>query len=482
MKPRTTIILVSLLVLAAVAVGISRLVAMRSKEKGVPAPRRLFAETPSGAKKLTIVDYDGAKLIFVRSDGRWRMIEPHAIPVRSGPLDAIVRAMSNTDYQRAFDPNVEPDCPDDSLTGLKKPLWIVSLVDEKDKTFTLLIGRAVPKVGSGVEETYVRPAGEHRSFVVARDMAGLLEHSPDDYRDMTVLRNLNRRDVIALRVEGRQNYTLEKKHNRWEIVKPFAAQADSSAVSRLLGELTSLKAERYLTEKPDSLEPFGLERPRLLVHVTIRPPTPATTTAPAFPTQTYTLLLGNRRGESLCAKLKQRAEVFTLPAAVLDDLQPALAKLRGKTILAFRPSQVDGIEVRRGAEHLILKRNGEWQMIRPFSGPAEERYVAELLEKLAELKVQQWITPQTTGGVDITSPKATITLDLPQEDRKISLLVGGKDPSGKMVYCKQASGSAVGTVEEDKIKAILEPAKHYYSKELLEQVKNSKNNTGQASE
>ena len=478
MRPRTTIILVSLLVLAALAVGISRLVEMRSKEKGVAVPRRLFAESPSGAKKLTIVDYDGAKLIFVRSDGRWRMIEPRDIPVRDEFLDAIVRAMSDTDYQRAFDPNVDTDYPDDLQTGLEKPLWTVSLVDEKDKTFALLVGRPVPEVGSGVEETYVRPGGGNRSFVVARDMAELLERSGDEYRDMTVLRDFNRRDVIALRIEGRQNYTLKKKRDRWEIVKPFAAQADGVTVSRLLGELTSLKAERYLSEKTDNLEPFGLERPQLLVHVTTRLPEPATTTAPALPDQTYTLLLGNRRGESLCAKLEYRPEVFTLPAAVLDNLQPALAKVRGKTILAFRPSQVESIEVRRGAEQIILKRNGGWEMVNPFTGPAEEKPVIELLEKLAELKVNQWITPQTTGEIDITSPKATITLDLPQEERKISLLIGGKDPSGKMIYCKQAGGSSVAAVEEDKIKAILQPASHYRP----QAEKNSKDNAEQTSE
>ncbi|MCK5557754.1 MAG: DUF4340 domain-containing protein, partial [Candidatus Hydrogenedentes bacterium] len=210
--------------------------------------------------------------------------------------------------------------------------------------------------------------------------------------------------------------------------------------------------------------------PRLLVHVTVRPQPlllAATTPATAPGERTYTLLLGNSRGKSICAKLKRHPEVFTLPAAALDRLQPPLAELQSQTLLAFMPSQVDGIEVRQAAEHLALKRNGRWRMIQPFSGPVDDKSVDTLLEKLVGLKVQQWITPQTTGGIDITSPKATITLDLPQEDKKLSLLVGGKDPSGKLVYCKQSGASVVGTVEEDQIKAILQPAGHYWSKDLL---------------
>ncbi len=456
MKPKTTLVLLLLLVLAALGVGVSKWLRNRLNDEDSSTVRRVFPDPPSEARKLTLTSPDAAELVFVRSQGRWNMTQPKSQPAQSDLLDRIVREITGLQYRRALPPEELPD----ATAGLDSPRWTVTIEDDLGQAISLHVGRPAPNVGSA-EETYVRPGGERRTLVVPRDVASLLDRDVKDYRDRAVLSDVQTGEITAVRVEGRQTYALVKDADGWRVrIGPATIPADADAVARWLTTLTGITAERFLAEHPASLAPFGLARPQLVVHITACKPQ-----APSA--ETYTLLVGNRRGKSLCAMVQGRPTVFSLPQRALEELQPTLASLESKDVLAFDPSQADRVTIRTGETKIVLQKTcAAWSLAQPFVGPAEDGAVEELLDTLSNLRAEAWIAPHAGKAIDIRSPSATITVRLTGGAEQ-TLRVGTQDVKEKVYYVQPAGATAVAKVAQADVKELLRPANAYWSRELL---------------
>lgn len=464
MKPKTTIVLVILLVLVGVGVWLSKVVQRRAEDHVNPAAGKVFPNAANEAKKLTIERSDGTKLVFVHTNGLWNMIEPRLLPVRADAVESVVRMMTDLTYRRSF--SSKDGVPAETVTGLDRPRWIIILADPSERAWTLQVGSAAPNVG-GEDETYVRAGEQGPVYVVSRDLGSVLQRDVKDYRDMAAMPEVRRDDVVAVRVQGRQNYTLRKKNNQWDIAQPVAARAEPSAVQTLLAKLTTeLKAQRFLAESAVSTDRFGLDRPQLVVAVTTREtPQGRATTQPAE--KTYTLLLGNRRGRGVCAMIRGRPEVFTLPEAMLDELQPDLDSLRAKTLLAFSPADVDRVDVVRDGETTVLQReSGLWSMAQPFAGPTRADAADELLQRLAGLRADAWIATRVGESMDLPSPRATITLYTRDAGPRV-LRVGSPSGDGRSIFCQPGDSSAIAVVNVKDVEKVLAPASRYWPRTLL---------------
>ncbi|MBN1553469.1 MAG: DUF4340 domain-containing protein [Phycisphaerae bacterium] len=466
MKPKTTIVLIVLLVLAGLGVWIGKVIRRRAAEQAAAAAPagRVFPLATGEAKKLTVETRDGEKLVFVRPVNRWNMIEPRLLATRAEKIDPIVRLFSELKFRRAL----ADGAPSETAMGLDRPRWTVTLVEPSERTYTLQVGSPAPKIG-GDEETYVRVGKNGPVYVVPRDLADLLQLDVKDYRDMAVLPEARRDAISSIHVAGRENYTLRKTLGGWDIVEPVTARAGKSAVGKLLTNLTGdLKAERFLAESPTDVAQYGLDKPQLEVTVTLQSPaTDQETPTPRTP-ESFTLLLGNHRGKSICAMVKGKPEVFTLPEAMLDDLQPPLETLRAKMLLTFNPADVNSVQIQRDRGNtLLLRRNGGvWMMVQPFAGPADDEAVEHLLQTLSNAQADQWITPAAGKAMDLPSPRATITLHRQNGD-PVALRIGGNRDDGKSVFCRPAGAAAIAAVDREEIDQVLPPARKYWSKLLL---------------
>ncbi|MBN1942652.1 MAG: DUF4340 domain-containing protein [Phycisphaerae bacterium] len=457
MKPKTTIVLVILLVVAASGIWLAKTMQRRADEQADAPAGRIFPHTTGEAKKLILESRDGTKLVFVRNQGRWNLIEPRLLPARAEAVDAVVRMMTNLTYRRALPSGHSAGAPSAAATGLDQPRWTVTLITPAGHIDTLHVGSPAPKVG-GDDETYVRAGEEGAVYVVAQDLAALLQRDVKDYRDRTVLPEVQPEAVTAVRVAGRANYTLRKNADGWSLVKPFAARAETSAVQILLRKLTTdLQARRFLAEAPVTAAPFGLDRPQLVVTVTTRP---------AKKKKTYILLLGSHRDKDVCAMVKGRPEVFTVPEEMLNDLQPDPDSLLAKTLLSFAPADVDRVQVQRDGETLLLRRNGAWSMAQPFAGPAENSAADELLAVLGNLRAERWIPPAGGSEMALPSPRATITLH-PRNGEEWTLRIGAQSEDGQDVFCQPGGASAVAVVRGSDINTVLSPARRYWPVTLL---------------
>ena len=103
--------------------------------------------------------------------------------------------------------------------------------------------------------------------------------------------------------------TLKKDGAGWKIEAPVQVPADASEVSGVTSNLATLDLTRVIDEKPASLEPFGLDTPRLRLAFTVKG-------------AARTLLLGAKTatGGDTYAKLDDAARVFTVPSWLEQSL------------------------------------------------------------------------------------------------------------------------------------------------------------------
>ena len=335
MKSKTTVFLVIALMLciAYAAVWRGGLFAPSGGDPVAENAGPLFSQPPGKPAELTIVPQGGERMKFVKSQGAWRIAEPIATAAIDENIRTLIDTLVSITRLQRYE-TADPKAPDASVTGLDKPRWTVTLTDDKQKTFGLKIGQHVPL--SGNTRTYVQLAGDERICVAAGDFTETMSQPTSYYRSRRML-EIPSDKIMSLQVAGRETYSIQRKlENEWLIAsetgKKEEFDADRREIDTLVNRFARIDASEFIDDNPSDLAPYGLHPGgrRLAVSVTFMPKNAANA-------KTASLILGQQTGNAgrkeVFAKLAGRATVFTLPASMLDDLQPSTLKLRNKTIL-----------------------------------------------------------------------------------------------------------------------------------------------------
>ena len=491
MKPKTTIVLIVLLAgcIGYVVVAHTDLFKPAPPAEAPETTELVLGENPADPVALTIDRPDGIKVVLAKRDGKWWVLEPFEAESQQWRVTDVTRMFDNLKYRRVFSPDDPEEGIPDERTGLDKPEWTLTLVDANDRTYRLHIGKHVFLTRGAM--TYVRPNGSDRTYVVQMDFHAELRRNVQDYRKQTVLKT-DIDDIVRVKVAGSENYELLKdQDDEWQIVAPVAAAADNKKVRSFIDRFSTIRAVKFVDDKPTDLAPYGLDNPRLIARIWVKPkeadepseptttpaatapstaPTTAPTTAPARPTQTHAIAVGNVVGQRAYAKLVDAPGVFFIERHVLENLQPPLLDLRSKKLLHFNINRIRRIDLDlpTGRAQLI-KRGQTWRMVAPFEGPVNEATINTLLTNLALPKIQNFRDKVTApAGLGLAPPRATITVHVTEKDKPLTLMIGGATPSGEMTFVKQHDSESVAVVRSSDIKYLLATPANYFSPKLLE--------------
>jgi len=188
MNAKTTVLLIIALIACVgyVVVRHTPLLGPDGPDQGPAESRRVFT-APSGAKRLIIAPAGEEKTVFEKIADDWYFIEPINARADDNRVLGLVDALLDLEYERRVEPGDEDD--DDAVTGLNQPRWTVTLVDQKDATRLLHVGRQVPKIGASGRDVYVR-AGDGKSYLVSVDFDEKLGQPLKNFRSKVIL-NLN---------------------------------------------------------------------------------------------------------------------------------------------------------------------------------------------------------------------------------------------------------------------------------------------------
>ena len=241
----------------------------------------------------------------------------------------------------------------------------------------------------------------------------------------------------------------------WQITAPKPLRADQSAVTGILSDVSSLKSERLVDDKASNLAPYGLDQPAFELDLTQKN------------NQSEKLLIGNSTPTgSVYAALANDPRVFTIASYTKTSLDKGLNDLRDKRLLPLNADKVSQIELVRKSEYIEFGRNKDaWQILKPKPYRADGAQVSELLNKLADAKMD--LTGSASSDASSAFSKATpvATAKLTDESGTQQLEVR-KDKD--TYYAKSSAVDGAYKVDADLGKALDKGVDDFRNKKLFD--------------
>jgi hypothetical protein len=265
-------------------------------------------------------------------------------------------------------------------------------------------------------------------------------------------------DEVTIKSDSGEQTRLQKSGSGWQIVAPVTAQPDSSEISGLTTNLSTLEMERVVDENPPDLKEYGLAQPRIEVSF-------------KADGQQHTLLIGGKTppGSDLYAKRGNENKVFLIPGHLESTFNKKAFDLRDKSVVKVDRDKLDGLELSAGGRTIrFAKVNGEWQLAAPAGGRADSGAVEGLVGRLTSLQMKA-IAADTEGpdakkfGFD--KPAATVRFGTGSSQATVAL---GATAEGGTVYAKDLSRPVVFTVESSILDDLKKDPSEYRQKDLFD--------------
>ncbi|MHC4561426.1 MAG: DUF4340 domain-containing protein [Planctomycetota bacterium] len=465
MKPRTLIILAVLLAMCIGYVAIKPLLRKEADLVGRP----LFHRQIDNINRIEIFDDAGGKLELAKQDGQWSLVAPIEARANNAAVLPIVSTLSELTGEEAF-PAAQPD---EELTGLATPRWIVTLQTDSGPV-VLHVGRRAPQLGTSAVQTYLRlPSDSDLSqpiYAVDVDFDELLRHPARHFRHKTLL-EAPAGQITRVAVEGRHSFQLLRSDGGWQVkTRTFSAPADSSAANRLTAALSSIEAVDFVEDAPEDLSRYGLAdgQQRLTVAFDVTTPTDDPEVAPQI--TTHMLHLGSVAGEHIYARLAGAAGVVLLKKSFDDTLQPDPTDLRDRRVLWFNPADISQVKIVAGGETVeLIRSRGQWRMLEPLGGEANQRAVTSLLMGLASLRAKGFHDdPPSMDVFGLDTPTIEITLHATEGDLPYVFAVAARSDDTETAYARGTGSTSVFELAREDVGRIATGAEAYFGATLLE--------------
>ncbi|MCS7049756.1 MAG: DUF4340 domain-containing protein [Verrucomicrobiae bacterium] len=401
MNARTTLIL-------AIVVALVGAFVWWDYKKGVPTDkrreqsRRLTDLKSDQVTRLELI-FTNQTIVLEKKDNRWHLREPLAYRADSGTVNSILDGLEFAEKKRTLSAE-EVAGLDRNELGLVNPRLQVA--------WQTATGRRVLRLGAETptgDAFYAQFDGQPEVHIAEEYLFDRLNRTVNDLRDRTVL---DFDPATTLRCEIKNgDRVLEFARSGgdtaspWTVVRPVSARADQRAVSDLLSQLSRLRVQEFASDNPADLARYRLDEPAREI-----------TISRSGVEGVLTLLVSTpdpQNAGRTYAKLKTADAILALNTTDLPAAELNVADYRDRRVLVFDENAVEGIEVLRGSDRLVLtKTNADWQVTVPAVQSADRERVQSLLGKLRDLRVDQFVADVATDlePYGLATPAAVVRL------------------------------------------------------------------------
>ncbi len=263
--------------------------------------------------------------------------------------------------------------------------------------------------------------------------------------------------MLALEIQqaGKPVMKLEKK-TVWRISEPIEADVDEPAVKGLVTALGSLEMERKVVGNPQNLDAYGLKTPALKIRF--------------LPSdgQWREILIGDRNpsGSGRYAMAAGQNEVLLIDEGDWGELNKSPNDLRRRTLLAFEPEDVKGVQVawRDGASFSVAREEGDskdWKAQGGSEMKVKSSKIDNLLDQLGVIRADEFLEAKSKEGEDYGLDPADVVVSLDLKDgRKEEVRLGKKLDAKKNAMAASSSEITAPVQVDGRILDVLPKALH----------------------
>lgn len=262
------------------------------------------------------------------------------------------------------------------------------------------------------------------------------------------LLNLDSKHIsgIDLRYPGRELELVRNPNHTWSILKPLKTDSDQGSVDGLTEAIVRAQLTETIEEKPDSLKPFGLDKPTVTLTVT----TDDKGVLPA-------LLVGRTSpvSNSVYVKLANQPAVLMTTGDFAGAVTKNINDLRSHELMTFNMDDANQIVLHSGANPPIEidRQGGQWRIVAPGHYIADADTVAQILTQLVDARIADFVTdaPTDLGQYGLKNPQIEVSVFSGKDKTQHALLFGLEQPRAakKAVYVKRGGEDSVYTVDDD---------------------------------
>jgi hypothetical protein len=420
MNFKTTLVLIVLLAVAAIALFVTR--DKGTDEAAAPAggEKKLIADlTADKVAKISVAPASGEKFTLQKTGANWNLTEPVTAPAESFEVDSLARAITDAQTRGAIK---AADAGSDS-TGLANPAYRVELTTSDGKSHTINVG-AKSAVGGNV---YVSLGDGKDVYVVPVALAEQLEKPAKDYRKTQLVSDLSQAQVKQLTVtdkDGKVAVRAVKQGEDWQILEPTKMPAEKSAIDDMLFAATGLRAVEFVSESAADAPKYQLDKPQLTVALSTDAPATQPATAPAATQAAPRTIAFGRHDDVLkqnvYATVSGSPTIAKVAATALTSFSKKPLELRDKRVVNIEPEQVSKLSF---AADIAATTQ-------PTSKPASKHEVSIQRRKKVELTLGPVRVP-TSGPATTQSTTQAATQAATQPAVELSKWELLSDPKGE---------------------------------------------------
>ena len=413
----TLVLLVAFLVIGGYAWFVER--ERPPASEGDP-PEQAFGDLEADAITALTVTADNGDVTELSRAGEgvndWTVTSPIDAPADSNAATSIASSVAALEIRRV----VQETVVDLSPFGLAPPAFSVTFTTADAEPRTVAVGDETPTGG----ERYAT-IGDGRLLLIPGFLDSTLNRDTFDLRDRSVL-EFTGPDTPSLTIEhaaapadGQVEGTLRfaRAEGDWRLVEPLDVRADFGLVEALVGRVGSAEMLAVVEEaaEGEALAPYGLDTPRASVAI-------------AVAGETHTLLVGNETPEmTVWARDASRRLVFTVDAAMVDELLRGADTYRQTDLFDFRPFNVTELLIEREGRTIRFEKElppgGDdntdaplistaadvWRRVEPSSAEVERTEMDALLRGLSNLSANGFTASRDGLGLDDPTLRVTAT-------------------------------------------------------------------------
>lgn len=365
----------STVALAVVLIGlVAYIYFVDSKKPASDAPEtkaKAFTVEAEQIEEIQFKPASGDASRVEKTSGTWQLVEPEKTEADQGQLSNAASSLASLEINRVVDEN-PTDLAQYGLSPAK--LEVAFRVKGKTEPQRLLLGE---KTATG-SDLYAKTPDQKRVFLVSSYLENTFERSPFDLRDKAALK-FDQSKADGLEVVHDGTTVLAKSGGDWKLTKPYMARADFASAEAIMTALGSMQMQKIVSNEAKDLGKYGLDKP--------------TTTATVISGSTRaSLAIGKTEGDAIYARDLSRPLIFTVPATSTGDIQKSADTLRRKDLFDGRSFNTSRVELRRGAETLVLEKSKDKDgkdVWKDATGKQlDTTKVDDLLTKLSSIRAQ----------------------------------------------------------------------------------------------
>jgi hypothetical protein len=444
MKSKATIVWLMIVVALAATIWILN----NYFQPAAPKVKPLFA----GLRVDHVTDVDiipgsSHQISVVRTNNGWQLEKPIVYPAQAAAIDGLLDALQRLMPVMSFTPgelNAHKNA--DAEFGFDNPQYTLNLAGG-GQTWHLRVGNKTAP-GDGV---YVRLEDTAGAFVTDTSWLQFLPHEANDWRDTTLADVPGSVNWLVI-TNGTQ--AIELRHdltNRlWRMVRPLQSRANNLLIVSALGQLSTAKVSRFVSDDPKDLASFGLDPAALDIWL-------------GEGTNFLTAIHVGKEATNMTGEVYARRQGWN---AIVSTPKEPLAPWRG-TVNDFRDpnlleltAPVAEIDV-RGQGNFTLQQSGTnaWAL-------AGEKFPVDLdgirgfVQTLASLRIadfaQDVVTPSGLQNFGLANPSLQITLlsAVGDTNSTIAQLLFGATNNNRQIYVKRSDEDFVYAVALDKFNTL----------------------------